>query len=76
MFVTRPIVGRASAHRASIWPVPRMPISTTSTSVSALASRIVSGTPSSLFRLPLVATTLNLIASAAARKSFVVVLPV
>ena len=75
-FTTRPQSGRTNEHSSAIWPVPRMPISTTTASVSGSAESSVLGTPSSLFWLPAVATTECAAASTSRTRFFVVVLPV
>ena len=46
-----PIVGRPTSHSRRISPNPRIPISSTSTSVSSGAPRIVTGRPCSLLKL-------------------------
>ena len=43
--VTTPMSGRPTSHSRLIWPNPRIPISSTSTSVSSGALRIVTGRP-------------------------------
>ena len=53
-----------------------MPISTTTNSVSALASNSVRGTPSSLFWFALVATVLKVVERTSRTRFFVVVLPI
>ena len=75
-FVTTPQWGRTNEHSCAIWPAPRMPISTTTASVSGSAAKSVLGTPSSLFWLPFVATTVCAAASTSRTRFFVVVLPV
>ena len=76
MLVTTPIVGRAIAHNAAMSPGSRAPISSTSASVSRGAPRSVIGTPISALKFPGVAWTRNVVRSAAAVRSFVLVLPV
>ena len=55
--VTTPMSGRPTAHSRVISPKPRMPISSTRTSVSAGAARIVTGRPCSLLKLRSFAAT-------------------
>ena len=73
--VTTPIVGAATPQSRAISPKPRMPISTTSTSTSSGAPRIVTGSPCSLLKLRSLAVTRRVAPSAAATRSFVLVLP-
>ena len=73
--VMSPQSGRTNLHSSAIWPKPRMPISTTTTSVSGSAARSVRGTPSSLFWLAFVATTEKPAATTSRTRFFVVVLP-
>ena len=72
---TTTIVGRAIAHSAATWPMPRIPISVTSTSVSGSSRHTVSGRPISLFRLRSAQIVGTCGAQSAPRMSFVVVLP-
>ena len=51
-----PTSGRATSQSSAICPRPRMPISTTATSVSGSSLQRVSGSPTSLFWLPSAAT--------------------
>ncbi len=44
-FVTTPMLGRATVHSRAISPKPRMPISSTSTSTSSGAFKMVTGRP-------------------------------
>ena len=55
-FSTAATSGGAIRHSSAMCPMPRAPISTTRYSVSAVQRSTVSGTPSSLLRLPAVAT--------------------
>jgi hypothetical protein len=73
--VTTPMSGRATAQRRAISPSPRMPNSTTSTSVSSGAATIVTGSPCSLLKLRSLAATRRSAATAAATRSLVLVLP-
>ena len=73
--VTTPMVGRATAQSREICPGPREPISTTSASVPAGAHSSVIGTPISLLNDRALAHTLRSLASTAASRSLVVVLP-
>jgi hypothetical protein len=75
-FVRTPTVGRAERHSISMWPSPRLPISSTSASVPSGALRIVSGTPTSVLNERGLACTRNREASTARDRSLVVVLPV
>ena len=70
-----PHSGRTYPHSCLIWPMPRMPISTTTAPSSAEADRTVLGTPSSLFWLPEVAVTEKPADSTSRTRFFVVVLP-
>ena len=76
MLVTMPTSGRAMAHSSAIWPMPRMPISQTTTSVSGSMRVRVSGRPISLLCPPSAATVRACGRQSAARMSFVEVLPV
>ena len=72
--VTTPMSGRATSHSRAISPNPRIPISSTSTSVSSGAFRIVTGRPCSLLKL----RTLAVVRASRPRRgdrSFVDVLP-
>ena len=51
-FVITPMSGRAVSASCAIWPSPRIPISLMQTSVSSSIRHSVSGTPSSLLKLP------------------------
>ena len=62
-------------HSAAISPKPRMPISSTITSVSSGVLRIVVGRPCSLLKLRSFAAVRRLAASAAHARSLVLVLP-
>src|SRR5215218_1975851 len=73
--VTTPMSGRPTAHNRAISPKPRMPISSTRTSVSAGAARIVTGRPCSLLKLRSFAATRRPAPTAARTKSLVLVLP-
>ena len=73
--VTTPMSGRATSHREVISPNPRIPISSTSTSVSSGALRIVIGKPCSLLKLRSFAVVLRSAEHAAEIRSFVDVLP-
>ena len=73
--VTTPTEGRATAHRRAISPAPRMPISSTITSVSSGLSRMVTGRPCSLLKLRGLAAVRKVLASTAASRSLVEVLP-
>ena len=73
--VTTPMVGRATRHSSAMWPGPREPISTTSTSASSGADSKVIGTPISLLNDRMLAHTRRSRPSTAAIRSFVVVLP-
>ena len=73
--VTTPTAGRAMSHRRRISPKPRMPISSTRTSVSSGAPRTVTGRPCSLLKLRSLATTRLPGATAARMRSLVLVLP-
>ena len=64
------------ATSSAIWPWPRMAISSTSTSVPGGASRMVSGSPISVFRFWRLACVRRWWASSAVRMSLVEVLPV
>ena len=69
--------GGASAASSAIWPVPRIPISTTATSVPSGSPISDIGTPISVLRLPGVPSAATPAArSIATRMSLVVVLPV
>ncbi len=50
--VTTPIVGRPISHSMAMWPMPRAPISNTPASAPSGAFSNVSGSPSSLLKLP------------------------
>ena len=76
MLVTTPTVGRAIAHSAAMSPGSRAPISSTSASVSSGAPNSVIGRPISALKFPGVACTRYVVRSAAAVRSFVLVLPV
>ncbi len=73
--VTTPTAGRATAQREAMWPGPRAPISITAASVPSSAPTSVRGTPSSLLNDPALATVRHRAASAAASRSFTLVLP-
>ncbi len=73
--VTTPTVGRATPHSRAICPRPRMPISSTMTSVSSGLSRMVTGRPCSLLKLRGLAAVRRVLPSAAASRSLVEVLP-
>ena len=73
--VTTPMSGRATSHNLLISPNPRIPISTTKTSVSSGASRMVTGSPCSLLKLRSLARVRRWVPHAAATMSLVVVLP-
>ena len=80
--VTTPTWGRAISHRKAISPSPRIAISSTQTFSNPLDSSTVSGSPTSVLRLPAVRNTspepagpVARTSSAAAVSSFVVVLP-
>ena len=76
MLVITPMSGLAIAHSSAIWPIPRMPISQTTTSVSGSIRVSVSGRPISLLCPPSAATVFACGRHIAARMSFVDVLPV
>ena len=76
MFVMSPTSGSAIATSSAICPAPRIAISRTRTSVPSGAPRIVSGRPISVLRFCAVAVTRLPVATIAARRSFVEVLPV
>ena len=74
--VTSVTSGRATAASSAIWPSPRIPSSTTSTSVSGSSRSTVSGSPISLFWLWSGKTVGTTAAQSAPRMSLVVVFPV
>src|SRR2546422_708317 len=74
-FVITAIVGSITSRRRGISPGTLAPASTTRASASSGAPRIVSGTPTRLFRLPAVACTRYVVPSTARIISFVLVLP-
>src|SRR3954470_24980226 len=76
MLTMTPTSGSAISASSAIWPLPRIAISRTRTSVPGGAPRIVSGSPISVFRFWAVATTRLCVASIPASRSFVEVLPV
>src|SRR3954451_16663001 len=76
MLTITPTSGSAISASSAIWPLPRIAISRTRTSVPGGAPRIVSGSPISVFRFCAVATTRRCVASIPASRSFVEVLPV
>ena len=76
MFVTTPMSGRAIAHSAAMSPGCRAPSSSDHASVSSGAPKSVIGRPISALKFPGVAWTRNAVRSAAAVRSFVLVLPV
>src|SRR3954471_6798415 len=71
-----PTSGSAISASSAIWPAPRMPISSTRTSVSPGASKTVSGNPMSVLRFWRVATVRRWGRSMPNRMSLVDVLPV
>src|SRR3954452_18298543 len=76
MLTMTPTSGSAISASSAIWPLPRIAISRTRTSVPRGAPRIVSGRPISVFRFWGLATTRLCVASTPASRSFVEVLPV
>ena len=56
-FVTTPMDGLATSHRARMCPVPRAPISHTIASVDSSAASRVNGSPISLLNEARLATT-------------------
>src|SRR6266705_1014924 len=74
-FVITAIVGSITSRRRGISPGTLAPASTTRASVSSGAPRIVSGTPTRLLRLPLVACTRYVVPSTARIISLALVLP-
>ena len=75
MAVMTPTSGSAIAASSAICPAPRIPISSTSTSVSSGARRTSSGSPISVLKLARDACTRRWGASIARSRSFVEVLP-
>ena len=75
-FTITPTSGSATATSSAICPSPRMAISSTSASVPRGASRIVSGSPISVFQFSRDAWVTRRGRSSAARMSLVEVLPV
>ncbi len=73
--VTTPCVGSMMSRSRAISPGTLAPASTTSASASSGAARIVSGTPTRLFRFPCVACALQRVPTTRATISFVAVLP-
>src|SRR5207247_6741347 len=74
-FVIATMVGSITSRSRAISPGTLAPASTTSASASSGAPRIVSGTPTRLFRLPLVACTRYRVARTARIISLALVLP-
>ncbi|CAB5069056.1 unannotated protein [freshwater metagenome] len=73
--VTTPTVGRATVQSRAISPSPRIPISSTSASLSSGALRTVAGSPQSLFRLFSLAAVRQRAPSTSRARSFTLVLP-